>query len=156
MFLFNSFEACRSLREENKNNFHHWANEIKNKHTWFSRKIFVFYKKWKIKNALVLDVRSASTFHTLKLFESNKACFLLPVSNVYACAEVCACGRTAHMSKPGLGTRLQFYKVLRFSWYFLISKIISLKSHNNLVCNPYIPCLLPITLYFTCGERKIW
>ena len=31
-------------------NFHHWTNEIKNKSTWFSCMIFVFYRKWKIKN----------------------------------------------------------------------------------------------------------
>ena len=39
-------------------NFQHWTNEIKNKHTWFSRKIFVFYRKWEIENAIVLDVLS--------------------------------------------------------------------------------------------------
>ena len=60
MFLFNYFEVCRPLYNENKTyNFHQWPNEIKNKHTWFSRKIFVFYRKWKIKN-VVLDVRSAA------------------------------------------------------------------------------------------------
>ena len=52
MFLFNYFEVCRPLYKENKTyNFHQWPNEIKNKHTWFSRKIFVFYRKWRIKNS---------------------------------------------------------------------------------------------------------
>ena len=43
MFLFNSFEVCRTLHKENKNiQFHHWKNEIKKKCTWFSLKTFVF------------------------------------------------------------------------------------------------------------------
>ena len=41
-----------------------------------------------------------------------------------------------------LGTRLKFYEVLRFSWYFL-----SLKLFRNSWGN---------TLRSTCGERKIW
>ena len=40
--------------------FHHWTNQLTNKYTWFSRKIFVLYRKWKIKNVVVLDVRSAA------------------------------------------------------------------------------------------------
>ena len=34
-------------------------NQWNNKYTWFSRKIFLFYWKWKIKN-VVLDVQSAA------------------------------------------------------------------------------------------------
>ena len=40
--------------------FYHWTNQITNKYTWFSRKIFVLYRKWKIKNVAVLDVQSAA------------------------------------------------------------------------------------------------
>ena len=81
MFLFNSFEVCRSLCKENKNiiQFHHWTNEIKNKYTWFSCKIFVFYRKWKIKNTIVLDVRSAAH---LEAFWIKKGVLFLHVSNV--------------------------------------------------------------------------
>ena len=60
MFLFNSFKSVvLYVKKVKRYNFLHWTNEIKNKHTWFSRKIFVFYRKWKIKN-VVLDVRSAA------------------------------------------------------------------------------------------------
>ena len=45
-------------------NFHHWTNKIKNKHTWISCKIFVFYRKWEIKNSVVFDVGSATPLET--------------------------------------------------------------------------------------------
>ena len=38
----------------------HWINEITNKYTWFSRKILVFHRKWKIRKVAVLDLRSAT------------------------------------------------------------------------------------------------
>ena len=59
--------------------FRHWTNEIKKKHTWFSRKIFTFYRKWKIKNAVVLDVRSAAHLET---FLIKQGVLFLHVSNV--------------------------------------------------------------------------
>ena len=60
-------------------NFHHWTNEIKNNHTWISRKIFVFYEKWKTKNRVVLDVRSA--VH-LEAFWIKQGVLFLHVCNV--------------------------------------------------------------------------
>ena len=57
----------------------------------------------------------------------------------------------------GLGTRLKFYEVLRFSWVSQFPKILSPKSFDNLWGNSNIPCLLLIiALRFTCVERKIW
>ena len=62
MFLSNSFEVCRPLCKQNKNMLFSPLNQWnkKSKHTWISRKIFVFYRKWKIKNTVVLYVRSAA------------------------------------------------------------------------------------------------
>ena len=80
MFLSNSCEVCRPLCKQNKTcNFHHWINEIKSKHTWISRKIFVFYRKWKIKNTIVLDMRSAAH---LEAFWIKKGVLFLHVFNV--------------------------------------------------------------------------
>ena len=40
--------------------FHHWTNQITYKYTWFPHKIFVLYRKWKIKNVAVLNMRSVA------------------------------------------------------------------------------------------------
>ena len=70
IFLFNSFEVCRFSP------LNQWNQK---KHTWFSRKIFTFYRKWKIKNAVVLDVRSAAH---LEPFLIKQGVLFLHVSNV--------------------------------------------------------------------------
>ena len=102
MFLSNSFEVCRPLCKQNKNMLFSPLNQWnkKSKHTWISRKIFVFYRKWKIKNTIVLDVRSAAH---LEAFWIKKGVLFLHVSNVLGVcrgvrlwlhalyAEVCLC-----------------------------------------------------------------
>ena len=40
-----------------------------------------------------------------------------------------------------LGTSLSFYEIFRLSWYFLISKDLSLKSFCNSWGNSYVQCL---------------
>ena len=49
MFLFNYFQVCHPLCKENKSIQFSPLNQW-NKHTWFSHKILVFYRKRKIKN----------------------------------------------------------------------------------------------------------
>ena len=75
MFLFNLLKSViLCLNKENVNiiqflplNGPHWTNEITNKCTWFSCKIFVFYRKWKIKNVAVLHVWSAAQLEAFLL-----------------------------------------------------------------------------------------
>ena len=88
MFLFNYFQVCHPLCKENKSIQFSPLNQW-NKHTWFSRKILVFYRKRKIKNTVVLDVRSAAHLEA----------FLIK-QGMLMCAEACACDRTLHMPKP--------------------------------------------------------
>ena len=54
-------------------------NQWNNKYTWFSRKIFVFCSKWKIKNVVVLDMWSATH---LEAFLIKQGVLFLHVSNV--------------------------------------------------------------------------
>ena len=85
-------------------NFHHWTNETKNKYTWFSCKIFVLYRKWKIKSIVILDVWSATH---LEVFWMKQGVLFLHVSNVLG---VCRGvhmrwhNHTPHMLKPGAMT----------------------------------------------------
>ena len=80
MFLFNSFEVFCPLYKENKNMQFSPLNQWnKNKDTWFSRKIFVFYRKGKIKATVVLDVQSAAH---LEAFWIKQGVLFLHVSNV--------------------------------------------------------------------------
>ena len=88
MFLFNLLKSVvLCLNKENVNiiqflplNGPHWTNEITNKCTWFSCKIFVFYRKWKIKNVAVLHVWSAAHLEAFllkqgMLFLARLKCF---------------------------------------------------------------------------------
>ena len=56
-------QVCRPLCKENVNIYNTIFTtetmKYTNKYTWFSHKIFVFYGRWKIKNIVFLDVRSA-------------------------------------------------------------------------------------------------
>ena len=70
----------RTLPVAASGKFHHWINEITNKYTWFSRKILVFHRKWKIRNVVVLDVRSATRLEAFLikqgvLFFARLQCF---------------------------------------------------------------------------------
>ena len=56
--------------------FHHWTNEITNKYIWYSCKMFVLYRKWKIKNIVVFSRTPWS------LFNQTRHAFFLHVSNV--------------------------------------------------------------------------
>ena len=94
MFHFNSFEVCCPWH------VHHWTNEIKYKHTWFSRKIFVFYRKWKIKSTVVLDMRSDS--HLEDFLIKQGVLFFCRSLMFEVCVEVCTCDHMPHMLKPGL------------------------------------------------------
>ena len=70
---------------------HHCTNEIKNKCTWISLKIFVFYRMWKVKNTVVLDVRSAAH---LEAFWIKQGMLFLHVSNVLGMCRAHACAVT--------------------------------------------------------------
>ena len=52
---------------------------MKNKYTWFSPKIFVLYRKWKIKSIIVLDMQSAAH---LEAFWIKQCMLFLHLSNV--------------------------------------------------------------------------
>ena len=80
MFLFNLSKSVVLCVKKNVNIIQFSPlNQWNNKYTWFSRKIFVFYRRWKIKN-VVLDVRSAAHFETFLikqgvLFLAHLKCF---------------------------------------------------------------------------------
>ena len=94
------------MQRKEKHNFHHWTNEIENKHTWFSWKIFLFNRKWKIKKTLVLDVWSATY---LKTFWIKQGMLLfLHVSNV---SGMCR----------GMRLRLAFAIACLICWSLLLS-----------------------------------
>ena len=62
-------------------------NEWNNKYIWFSRKFFVFYRKWEIKNVVVLDVQSAAH---LKAFLIKQGMHFLHVASVLGmCSGMC-------------------------------------------------------------------
>ena len=57
----------------------------------------MFYRKWKIKNTVVLDVWSATH---LEAFWIKQGVLFLHISNVLGVLETCACDYTPHMPKP--------------------------------------------------------
>ena len=71
MFLFNFFEVCHFLCKKNKNIIQvSPLNQWNKKYTWFSRKIFVLYRKWKIKSVAVLDVQVAAHLEAFGIKQS--------------------------------------------------------------------------------------
>ena len=73
--------------------------------TWFSRKIFAIYRKWKIKNVVVLDMWSAIHFEA---FFINQAMLFLHASNVLGMRRACTCNHMPHMWKPDRASNLLF------------------------------------------------
>ena len=68
----------------------------------------MFYRKWKIKNVVVLDVQSAA--HLDAFLIKQGMFFVARLLMFQACAEASACDHLPHMPKPGFSKR--FYGFL--------------------------------------------
>ena len=138
-----------------------------NKHRWFSGKILVFYKKWKIKKLLLL---TCNLLHTLNLFVSNKVCFFFMSLMFWACTEACTCDLTPHMRKPDvcLSVCAVLYTGLFSSQYTSLgyrtqtpnlSKVQNDNSSKNrqMTFHALVPqCALSVLSYSECKIAKIF
>ena len=110
-------------------NFYQWISEIKNKYTWFSRKIFVSYRKWKINNVVVLDVRSAAH---LEAFLIIQVVLFLYVSDVLG---VCR------------GVRMRSHASYAEAWHFRVG-VLKRKRHFSYFFSRFIIFIFRNTLNF--------